>query len=253
MLFEFHRQQNGKRPGSVSATYLVTGFQTVTPPAAPNGLADGDGDIPMPSSPYLSSPAPPQASQEEPVRQRVITLAKEDHLDCMAATLLDPQDRQRLIGKAIKEKYVEISSIHVYSVGLSSIKVTLLTPARCSSLIHLKNLQILSNVTQQIIANYIGEDPLVHNTTYGVIQNPNVKVTKISTPPGMHRTDRGTAKNQCSAASFCSARQGTIKGCAGYKSHKLSIHIQGVKPGTTFCTYFEAGSEGRTVRNKTAQ
>ncbi|KAI4155115.1 MAG: hypothetical protein LQ340_001213 [Diploschistes diacapsis] len=142
MLYEFHRQQNSKKPGSVHATYLLTGTQIVTSSSdAMNGVADGDGDITMQSSPYMSSPIHSEKPPEEPLKQQVITLAREEHLD------------------AVKKKYAEISSIHMYSLGPSTIK----------------NLQILSNVTQGIVAEFASEDPLVHNKTYGVIQNPNVK------------------------------------------------------------------------------
>ena len=81
MLFEFHRQQNAKKPKSVFATYLVTGIQEIDASELPVKAIDGDGDVPMQSSPYMSSPAPPQSLQEEPLKQRVITLVKEEHLD----------------------------------------------------------------------------------------------------------------------------------------------------------------------------
>lgn len=82
MLYEFHRQQNSKKPGSVHATYLLTGTQIVTSSSdAMNGVADGDGDITMQSSPYMSSPIHSEKPPEEPLKQQVITLAREEHLD----------------------------------------------------------------------------------------------------------------------------------------------------------------------------
>lgn len=82
MLYEFHRQQNVKKPGSLHATYLVSGIQMLT--AAPQAelSQNGHADVPMPSSPYMSSLAAPGTNDEaEPVRQRVLTLVKEKNLE----------------------------------------------------------------------------------------------------------------------------------------------------------------------------
>ena len=43
---------------------------------------NGHADVPMPSSPYMSSLAAPGTNDEaEPVRQRVLTLVKEKNLE----------------------------------------------------------------------------------------------------------------------------------------------------------------------------
>lgn len=81
MLYEFHRLQNSKKSGSVHATYLVTGIKHLQTPEAPEPVIDGEGDTPMQSSPYMSSPAQPQQSTEEPMKQRVVTLVREEHLE----------------------------------------------------------------------------------------------------------------------------------------------------------------------------
>ena len=59
MLFEFHRQQNVKKPGTVHATY----------------------DLYMQSSPFRSSPVPnvEEAVEDSPVLS--ITLVKEENLE----------------------------------------------------------------------------------------------------------------------------------------------------------------------------
>ena len=80
MLYEFHRLQNAKKPGSLHATYLVTGTQLQAPQAELS--QNGHADLPMPSSPYMSSLAAPVTNDEvEPVRQRVLTLVKEESLE----------------------------------------------------------------------------------------------------------------------------------------------------------------------------
>lgn len=50
MLYEFHRNQNAKRPGAVHATYLVYGTKRPSGelPTSQNGT---DGDVEMSSSP----------------------------------------------------------------------------------------------------------------------------------------------------------------------------------------------------------
>jgi hypothetical protein len=77
MLFEFHRQQNGKKPGSVHATYLIAGSKP-----RPQVLLRKDGeDEYMHSSPLRSSPVPHPEDSAENIRTMSITLAQEEDLD----------------------------------------------------------------------------------------------------------------------------------------------------------------------------
>lgn len=80
MLFDFHKTENGKKPNSVSATYLISGVQTLQKlPAANGGPKDGE-DIVMRSSPYMSSM--PQPEEKEPsMRTTSFVLAREEDLD----------------------------------------------------------------------------------------------------------------------------------------------------------------------------
>ncbi|KAK2005636.1 hypothetical protein LZ32DRAFT_642282 [Colletotrichum eremochloae] len=86
MLYEFHRSQNGMRPGTVHATYLVYGIQKVAE-------VQEDGDVEMISS-------PPDA---EPLSDEVIT----------HSLTLVPGDRL----KEVLAKYEELSSFHIYSLA----------------------------------------------------------------------------------------------------------------------------------------
>lgn len=56
MLYEFHRQQNGKKPGSVHATYLISGRRHRQDPTFSHKelVKDGEDDY-MQSSPFRSS------------------------------------------------------------------------------------------------------------------------------------------------------------------------------------------------------
>lgn len=82
MLYEFHRNENAKKPQSVHATYVITGFQK--PPVAETPATNGhtkDEDQIMQSSPYLPSSMPnPDGSPELP-RVMSIIIAREEDLE----------------------------------------------------------------------------------------------------------------------------------------------------------------------------
>ena len=82
MLFEFHRQQNGKKPGTVHATYLVAGIRhrqdfTMAPRAS---LRDGE-DENMQSSPFQSSPMHQMDESVEECPVLFIALVREENLN----------------------------------------------------------------------------------------------------------------------------------------------------------------------------
>lgn len=83
MLYDFHRTENAKRPGSVHATYVITGIQKAAEKQpATNGhpMKDGRDDDIMQSSPYLSSSMPQQDTLHEPVETVSMILAREEDL-----------------------------------------------------------------------------------------------------------------------------------------------------------------------------
>lgn len=83
MLYEFHRNENAKKPQSVNATYIITGVQH-PPPKKPvaNGARtkDGDDEV-MQSSPFLSSSMPQQDAADEPIRTTSIILVREEDME----------------------------------------------------------------------------------------------------------------------------------------------------------------------------
>ena len=127
MLYEFHRRETSQKPGSVHATYLVSGTQIVVDSPPENGVKDeGEGkDVYMQSSPYMSSPMPTQEEEEEVQRQKVITLVREEHLKGYLHTVvLEVLDIYvNALSIALKDRYEEILSIHVYSLQPGSIQV----------------------------------------------------------------------------------------------------------------------------------
>jgi DNA polymerase delta subunit 3 len=84
MLFEFHRQQNVRKPGSVHATYLVAGTKRKQASKSINGNTAKDGeDEYMQSSPFRSSPVPNLEEVPEDIPVLSITLVREENLEGM--------------------------------------------------------------------------------------------------------------------------------------------------------------------------
>ena len=88
MLYEFHSSQNKNKPGTLHATYLITGKQTITigQEDQSNGTQSQDGqDVVMPSSPMPSSPANRHSQhQNSDTREYIATsviLVDQDHLE----------------------------------------------------------------------------------------------------------------------------------------------------------------------------
>ena len=93
ILYEFHANENGKKPHSVHATYLLAGRKKIEEQSVvKNGHVNGTDvdDEPMPSSPppftssMLQSSQPDgdgQLSQREIVTTKTITLVREENLE----------------------------------------------------------------------------------------------------------------------------------------------------------------------------
>lgn len=91
MLFEFHRQQNAKKPGTVHATYLIAGTKRNPVATTNNDSAAKDGeDEYMQSSPFRSSPIVPNqdvAVEDSPVLS--ITLVREEDLESRIPSVIE--------------------------------------------------------------------------------------------------------------------------------------------------------------------
>ncbi|KAI9649862.1 CDC27 protein [Ciborinia camelliae] len=148
MLFEFHRVQNAKKPGTIHATYLIGGTKRKEAPVAIEVPKDGEDDY-MQSSPFVGSsmPEPEEGPGEGSILS--ITLTREEDLD------------------KIRSEYEHISSIHIYSLGPNP----------------LKELQLLSDSTREIQTLSKSEDPLETYQKYGIITNPNAKRRTRKAPP----------------------------------------------------------------------
>lgn len=81
MLYDFYEEQKKRKPGSVYATYLLSGVKRQEKPAVI------DQDVSMRSSPPPSSSMPQSQSQsqqrEQDVKVKTITLAREEDIEGM--------------------------------------------------------------------------------------------------------------------------------------------------------------------------
>lgn len=83
MLFDFHNQQNAKKPGTIHATYLVSGTKRREAPVATNGgpKQDGEDDY-MQSSPFMMSSSMPQPEDDTSETSVLnIALVREEELE----------------------------------------------------------------------------------------------------------------------------------------------------------------------------
>ena len=86
MLYDFHQTQNARKPGSVHATYLLHGTARAMPAPPEESQQDGQ-DAYMQSSPFVSSSAPQEESIQEIPPVKLVTLAREEHLEGIAHLL----------------------------------------------------------------------------------------------------------------------------------------------------------------------
>lgn len=97
MLFEFHRNQNARKPGSVHATYLISGYRKAAAPRQTNKTHSQDGeDSFMGGSSFLSSSMPEQDLETEKIPVTSITLAGEEDLE--GRSVLQLEKRNSTVG-----------------------------------------------------------------------------------------------------------------------------------------------------------
>ncbi|KAF2771415.1 hypothetical protein EJ03DRAFT_342192 [Teratosphaeria nubilosa] len=150
MLDDFHRKQNAKKPGSVHATYLLTGARKATAPTnGVHGQQDGEDAVMQSSPPLPSSSMPKPEDSEESVAVKSVLLAKEEHLEQAKAT------------------FESITGSHIYSLQAKG----------------LSDVQSLTECNRKVTGDYASEDPLVAWKQYGVIQNPHVKRRTLGRKP----------------------------------------------------------------------
>jgi DNA polymerase delta subunit 3 len=97
MLYEFHHLQNAKKPGTVHATYLISGTKRAEEQEASSGVQKDGEDAYMQSSPFMSSsmPQPDQDTGETSVLS--ISLVREEDLESMTYLPFHPTPIVKLV------------------------------------------------------------------------------------------------------------------------------------------------------------
>lgn len=86
LLYEFYIQQNSKKPGTVYATYLLSG--TLAHVDVPNikEVSQGDNNDPSPSSPFMNSTMPIEDDSRAYALPNVISIVGEQDLEGNSST-----------------------------------------------------------------------------------------------------------------------------------------------------------------------
>ncbi|PYI04329.1 hypothetical protein BO78DRAFT_449936 [Aspergillus sclerotiicarbonarius CBS 121057] len=152
MLYDFHHNENNKKPNSVNATYIITGVQktpelTSAANEAQDSFDDSNG-IP-PSSPYVNSSMPNQDAVTDEIAISSVLLVREEDLEDAKST------------------FQSIASIHVYSIQPTV----------------LQDLNVLTDVATEMVSNHGQEDPLEYGKSWGMIQGNNVRRRTGGRPP----------------------------------------------------------------------
>jgi DNA polymerase delta subunit 3 len=80
MLYEFHQNQNAKKPGTVHATYLLAGTKSKEINGTDGAQKDGEDEY-MQSSPFVSGSMPQPTEETEEISVLSVSLVKEEDLE----------------------------------------------------------------------------------------------------------------------------------------------------------------------------
>lgn len=132
MLFHFQKQQNSQKPGSIHATYLISGLTAATALAtsSQNGTADGE-DTFMQSSPFMSSSMPQQDNEDESLAVRIVAMCREEDLEGNNFRLRQVSECGKLnvlVEIDARTYFQQLVSIHIYSLAPSTIRVSPAAP-----------------------------------------------------------------------------------------------------------------------------
>jgi DNA polymerase delta subunit 3 len=90
MLYEFHRHQNAKKPGTIHATYLLSGTkpEEIVPAVNPiikRDEKDGEDEV-MQSSPFMSSSMAQPEEDIGSISTVTVSLVREEDLESKSCT-----------------------------------------------------------------------------------------------------------------------------------------------------------------------
>ncbi|KAJ5782505.1 DNA polymerase subunit Cdc27 [Penicillium paradoxum] len=195
ILFEFHRNENAKKPQTVHATYVISGLQKASEPAPANGHANDEDEV-MQSSPYLPSSIPNQDEVSDSIRITSIVLAREEDLEDAKST------------------FQSISTIHVYSLEPTA----------------LPDLNVLVDASREIASSHAHEDPLECGKQWGMIQNRNVKRRTGARPPPPRAAAAAPAVKAPAAKASKPATESTVPAKRPFQKESSSAKAEAPKP-----------------------
>ena len=166
ILYEYHEEQNKRKGGSLYATYMIAGTKKseLTPETngrgKVNGHKDDEGDEQMA---LPSSPPPFTSSMMEPSQQSVHENGVETQAVPVRTIMLVREENL----EEVKAQFEEITGLHIYS----------LSPGKIPDLV------ALTDIGRGLYADVFSkDDPLLHNKTYGVVLNRDVRRRKGKRP-----------------------------------------------------------------------
>jgi len=126
MLYDFHNQQNAKKPGTVHATYLVSGTKRKETPVITNAGAKKDGeDDYMQSSPFMSSSMPQPEEDRDTGETSVLSISLVREKELKGNIVLPHKGwyDTNILSKGLWSQYEHITSVHIYSLEPHPLKV----------------------------------------------------------------------------------------------------------------------------------
>ncbi|KAI1123425.1 DNA polymerase subunit Cdc27 [Nemania abortiva] len=135
MLYDFHKWQNDKRPGTLHATYIIYGTNRRLVQQQPQ---QKDGDVEMTDS-QMSEDV--DASYSDLVPTYTLSLVTQEQLEESLS------------------QYTEVTSVHVYSLAPHP----------------LKDLQLLTDTARQVLELSTADNVSNPSKVYGTIANPNMR------------------------------------------------------------------------------
>jgi DNA polymerase delta subunit 3 len=179
MLYEFHRQQNGKKPDTVHATYLISGTKRIAEPEVATAVKKDGEDEYMQSSPFMNSSMPQVYEGTGASSTLTITLTREEELDRTTSRSLPFY----LANRSRNTVTIRTNNLHSYLQSwTTSIESKFIFLIYEAVLIE-QDLQILSDSSRELQSLTLSEDPITSLTTYGTITNPAVKRRTNRRPP----------------------------------------------------------------------
>lgn len=131
MLYDFHATENKTAPGTVHATYLLSGYRRIPPSGG-----DAGEDVEMSLSPWEGKEGEQEAGGKEQVQEqeqgeepaaKVVTIVPQEKLEgLLLLPLIHSYGlRPTYQPTEAKQSFIRLVSVHVYSLACAKLTVSL--------------------------------------------------------------------------------------------------------------------------------